>query len=512
MTNLLEGWSLPLDETAQRLLEQAGTYVVRGSVNTSIIPILLAALTTPAIATHSILMEILKNSDNDAFISYVKSKIDDNTYLDDLDIYKQACVEIAREEQIHISDVLILWQIIEKSIPASLLFLSYGIDLRELQNALQEEIGIGQPRKPSGSLRLSREAIPPFAIPEIWRTVFPVILTRNVLTDKLKMIDPYMHSVTLNHLIGELQRIMSTQSNHVILFAGANGSVADVLKYILAYWIGQTEASIPGHPHIPEQLREYKLWEVSLDHFRTLARRRHLSLDTLLEYLKEEAVRRRAILLLTGFENIRRESSVWQKVREALFYPRGACIICVHVYDDIRPSDQELTLGVSTMIPVNAERMDSKRAIYEFIEDYHHSRWKAQGYTIAEDAFDSLFGLEKGIWISHRRKTWPYLGIDLVDDCIGTAQRGTRSVLNLARDAREAINDVLTKEAPFVSDATREQFSSLLEEIKQRIELLSQGAVLLQQNNLTVVTQALIEAQLFCRNNSEFHYPGIRPW
>jgi hypothetical protein len=283
---------------------------------------------------------------------------------------------------------------------------------------------------------------------------------------------------------------------------------------MLAYWIGQTESSIPKNPYIPEQLRGYELWEVSLEYFRSFSRRRRISLDILLDYLKREAARRRAILLLTGFENIRRESSIGRRVQEALIDPKGACIICLHIYDDVRPSDRELTLGISTMTPVQPVPMNTKRSVYEFIEDYHRPRWKAEGYTIADDTFDSLFALEPGIWISHRRKTWPYLGIDLVDDCIGTAKRGSRSVRNLARDAREAINDVLTREvrSDAVSADVQKQFAPTLEAVQQRIELLRDNPTLPQRDNLTIVTQALIEAQLFCRNNSEFHYPGVRPW
>jgi hypothetical protein len=305
---------------------------------------------------------------------------------------------------------------------------------------------------------------------------------------------------------------MSTQNNRVVLFAGANGSVADVFKYMLAYWIGQSKASIPENPHIPEQLRGYELWEISIDYFRNFSRRRRIAFEVLLEYLKDESVQRRAIVLLTGFESIRRDSSVWRRVRDMLANPRGACIICSHIYEGAKPLDHDLTLGSSNMIPVHAERKDTKSLVYDFIDDYHQPRWKAGGYTIADDTFDSLFVLEPGIWISHRRKTWPYLGVDLVDDCIGTAKRGSRAIRNVARDAREAINDVLTRETLFVSDTTREQFSDTLEAVRSHIELLCQDSTLPLQNDLTVVTQALVEAQLFCRNNSEFHYPGVRLW
>jgi hypothetical protein len=170
------------------------------------------------------------------------------------------------------------------------------------------------------------------------------------------MIDPIMHTVTRGHLIDELEDTVEMQRNRVILFAGPNGSVASVLKYMLAYWIGQSEASIPPDPNVPEALRGYKLWEVSIEHFRNFSRRRRIALDRLLEYLKEEAVHRRAILLLTGFENIRRERSVWARIRDVLSFSDGACIICSHVYaDGIKPSDRELTLESSNMIPVHAE-------------------------------------------------------------------------------------------------------------------------------------------------------------
>lgn len=511
-TKLLEGWSPALDETAERLLKQAERYVPPEATNTGVIPILLAALTTSNIASHAILQEFI-DSYSIAFIAYVKSKMNDSEYEDNLEIYKQACGEIAKEEDILISDALILWQIIEKSVAATLLFQTYGIDLHELQNALQEEVGIGQQRAPSGSLQPLREPIPPLVVPEIWRNISPVVLTDNVLRGSLKMIDPIMHTVTRGHLIDELEDIVGMQRNRVVLFAGPNGSVVSVLKYMLAYWIGQSEASIPPDPNVPEVLRGYKLWEVSIEHFRNFSRRRRIALDRLLEYLKEEAVHRRAILLLTGFENIRRESSVWARIRDVLSFSDGACIICSHVYaDGIKPPDRELTLGSSNMIPVHAEQMAEKSIFDKFIDDYHRARWVARGYMIADDTFDSLFELERGIWISHRRKTWPYLGIDLVDNCISTAERGERAINYLARDAREAINNVLTREAYIVGEELREEFAATLKATQERIELLCQNPTLPQANNLTVVTQALIEAQLFCRNNSEFHYPGIRPW
>jgi hypothetical protein len=512
MMTLLDGWSHPLDDAARRLLQHANDYVQPGTASTSIIPILLAALTTPNTATYSILKETADRAGGGSFIPYIESKLDDTAYIDDLEIYKQACMEVAREEHIRISDVLILWQIFEKNLPASRLFQSYGIDTHELQNVLQEEMGLGQTHTSTSSSQAVREAIPPLAIPEIWRHITSIVLTDRVLKNKLEKIDPYMHSVTQGHLMGVLEHIMSTQNNRVVLFAGANGSVADVFKYMLAYWIGQSKASIPENPHIPEQLRGYELWEISIDYFRNFSRRRRIAFEVLLEYLKDESVQRRAIVLLTGFESIRRDSSVWRRVRDMLANPRGACIICSHIYEGAKPLDHDLTLGSSNMIPVHAERKDTKSLVYDFIDDYHQPRWKAGGYTIADDTFDSLFVLEPGIWISHRRKTWPYLGVDLVDDCIGTAKRGSRAIRNVARDAREAINDVLTRETLFVSDTTREQFSDTLEAVRSHIELLCQDSTLPLQNDLTVVTQALVEAQLFCRNNSEFHYPGVRLW
>ena len=468
MNTLLKGWNTPLDRKAELLLESAEEHAKNKNTSAGILHILLAAFNNPDVTAYSIMRKVTDKY-SQLLIRDMENKIQGgDSSTRDLDIYKLACSEIAREEHIQISDVLILWQITEKSVDVSLLFQSHGIDLYELQSALREEVGIGQRTEPIPTFRPLREAIPALAIPEIWRNIHPVFLTSKVLTaTPLEQIDSAMHSVTGNSLIGALVQTRTIQSDCIVLFAGANGSEIDVIKYLLAYWIGLAESSIPGNPNIPDQLSGYQLWEVSMNRFRDLSRRRRLSLDALLEYIKGEAVRHKAILLLTDFENVRRDSDVGRRIREQLSYPDGACIICCHRYDDVRPSDLDLTLGLKNVLPVDAQRMDTGTQLNEFIEDYHRSRWERQGYTIDNNTFKSLFTLEKGIWIFRRRKTWPYLGIDLVDNCITTAKGGSRHIRNVARDARIAISDILAKEAPSVDDTIRAEFALELEEIQE---------------------------------------------
>ena len=515
MSMEFEGRNLPLSDSALHLLRSAGKYVNDETTEISIWHILLIALTDPETPAYHILRRDIEDERLESLVTHVKNRVQEpaGSHIGNLGIYIQACSEVAREEyHIEINDTLILWQILQKNLSVSSLFLSHGIDSHQLQQSLQETTTLRQSTEPLSLFRSARETIPALAIPEIWRNVTPIYLTRDIFdSTPLEQINPNMHSVTRDSLAAALNSILTLQRDCVVMFAGPNGSAIDFIEYLLAYWIGQTESPLAGQPRTLDLLSGYELWKVSLTRFLDLVRRRRLPIDLLLNYLKQEAGQHKAILLLTDLESVPYDGLATGKIRKQLSQPDDACIIGVYKYSSVKRSEEEWKFGLDNAIPVSAENMEDKTQVYEFIHEYHAARWAKQGYTVDDQTFDSLFALEKGVWVFHKRKTWPYLGIDLVDDCIRSVQKGKQSIRDMALDARIAIRNILTKEALKIKDVLRAELEPTLQAAQERIEALCDKQDLPVEGEYTVISQAMMEVQLFCRNNSEYHFPGIHP-
>src|SRR5437763_3549271 len=138
--------NLPLGETAQHLIESAEKHVKDETIRINIWHILLAALTDPEITAYHILKGNIDENRYQSLISHVENRAQDPSsgHTLSLNIYIQACSEVAKEEYIEINDTLILWQIVQKNLGVSSLLLSHGIDSRQLQQALQDAISIHQ--------------------------------------------------------------------------------------------------------------------------------------------------------------------------------------------------------------------------------------------------------------------------------------------------------------------------------------------------------------------------------
>jgi len=517
MSALLDLWNTYLDEQALILLQDAQAIAVTQGVETNILHVLFVAATSPKLSVQEILTKnIADEAKLRALVDALQQQMGSDSLHLNLDMYKLACIEAARHRLHHISNVLIVDEIFEKSYAVEQLLRAHNISLIHIREALRVEMETDN--VPPGAVELpqpyiaSAVAKEPVDIREILQQKKVISYNEKAVQfTALEKIDPALHSITCNNLLLNLIRAMRDEK--IVVLIGQNGSVTDQLEMILAYRLKLMGENADASR--AEILAGYKLWHVSLNHLRSLyGRKRRLHPALVLNHLKEEAAKVSAILLITGLETLTQRNAVDRKIKEELSHPDGACILGLYFYSDLKPAKEAWQLGLGDVVTMaEAELFDESSKLSTLVQQYHQPRWKERGYIVDEEAFESLFALEQGIWIDKRRKTFPYLAIDLADDVIFTHRSGEQDVRNLAEDALIALDNLITKEAFAVSKDVRDEFLPTLEAARQRImALYSSPRIWERRSGAIVITQALIEAQLFCRNNSEFHFPGLKPW
>jgi hypothetical protein len=519
MNRILDSWGSHLNEWALLLLQKAEEVAETQGIDVNILHIVFIALTNTTLDANKVITKAIKDEKKLAgLIDEIQNMmVNDALYLS-LDMYRIACIVAAQRNHIQISDALILAQVLEKSYTIERLLLSHDIALYELKRAFQEQANATKALTDAPSFFLpSRASVLEEAdIVELRREVKDIFITQEKLASSvLTKIDDALHSNTFDTLLRGLEKILRENDDALIIFCGQNGSVLDVLEDVLAYRLGLVHLPEGAHsPSTPsEMLSGYRLWKISLNTLRDLYSRNHRFHPAVaLKYVKQEAVKEKAILLLTGLETLSRRSPVDRKIKEQLSHPSGACIMGCYTYYERQPEENEVKLSLDNATIITPEKLNDEMTFRDLTKQYHYARWEEKGYTLDDTTFDSLFILEPGIWIYKQRKTFPYLAIDLADDCAYTLQFGEQHVRNMASDALVALECLLTKEAPQAREEDRERFLKTLEGARERVKGLYAHPTPQRREERTVITQALIEAQLFCRNNSEFHFPGFFPW
>jgi hypothetical protein len=517
MSALLDLWNVYLDEQALMLLQEAQAIAATQEVDTNILHVLFVAATNPRLSVQKILARSIADETKlRTLVDALQQQMGSDSLHLGLDMYKLACIEVARQRLHHISNVLIVDEILAKSYAVEQLLHAHSISLVQIREALRSEMETNN--IPPGAVETPQPYIAsvvakePVNIGEILQQMRVIAYSEQaVQSTVLEKIDSSLHSITCNTLLWELPRAMRDEK--IVVLIGQNGSVADQLEMMLAYRLKLMGEQIDASR--AEMLAGYKLWRVSLNHLRSLyGRKRRLHPALVLNHLKEQAAKVSAILLIRGLETLTQRNAVDRKIKEELSHPDGACILGLYLYYDQKPEKEAWQLGLGeTVTMAEVERYDNSTKLSSLVQRYHQPRWREQGYVVDGQAFSSLFTLEPGIWINKRRKTFPYLAIDLADDGIFTHRAGEQDVRNLAEDALVAFDDLINKEAPTVSQEVRDRFLPTLEAARDRVlALYSSPHIWEKRDGAIVITQALIEAQLFCRNNSEFHFPGLKPW
>lgn len=527
MDTLLETWGSYLSDQALLLLQNARNVADTQKIDVNILHVLFVAFTNKNLNIYKAIKEELKKkgflktdelTKEDTFkdlIQEIQREMESNALYLCLDMYRLACLEAVHDKQIQVSDILILEQILEKSYTVKQLLQTYRI-LPVLKSALQITGKRGKDTfKPPPASTLNANEVKDL-LAQLHLVVTP---PKDAEASSLAKIDNAMYHRTFDTLLQTLDTVVSEKNKKIVMLCGQNGSVFDLdkLESILAYRLAlvqQTERSFLKFPRA-SRLSGYQLWHLSLHTLRNVSSdnpRFHPVVA--LRHLKQEATKTRAILLLSELETFSMKSSVDRRLKEQLANPDSACIVGCYRYYDQRPEEQQIRLGLSkdNVAIVFPERLDNRVVFYTLLEDYYRQRRPEQSLIFDRGAFESLFVLEAGTWIYKQRQTVPHLAIDLTDNCASTVAQGPQYVKNVAKDAINALDYLLQVECFETRKEVQEKFFQTLLQARERIRALLKNPVPETFHGKIVITQTLIEAQLFSQSNSEFHFPGLFPW
>jgi hypothetical protein len=522
MDTLLEIWGLHLNEQALRLLQNAKMVADTQQMNVNIFHVLFVALTDTTLSVYRKFTEIFKNTglvSEDVLgkderikglILEVQTQMAKDSLSSSLDMCRLACMETALEQQVHVSDTLIIEQIIDKSYRVRRILQREQL-LLSMRLALQDKEKSSGPalqRTPSGPLN-AQEAR------EIFEKVTVVSPAReDPDASLLTRLDEALHHSTFDKLLGTLTDILSEGRQKLLMLCGQHGSVFDQgkLEKILAYRLA-TEVGERGSAQ-SVLLEGYQLWQLSLHTLRALyAANPRFHPVLALKHLKLEARAKQAVLLLTELETVSTRSSVDRGIKDQLTNLDDTCVVGCYKYYDRRPDEQELLLGLSreNVSIVYPDRQPDLPQLQQWIEEHYRQQHPGQPVSLAPDALASLLHLEPGIWMCKQRKAFPSLSLDVLDGCLA-ALKEPFSLQSQAREALSALQDLLDTESRRTPEGVRQQFQGILWQAREHMQELIRSPQPEIRQGKVVITQALIEAQIFNRSICEFHFPGHFPW
>jgi hypothetical protein len=525
MDTLLEIWGLHLNEQALRLLQNAKMVADTQHMNVNIFHVLFVALTDTTLSVYRKFTDIFKDAgllSEDVLgkdvrikglILEVQTQMANDTLSSNLDMCRLACMETALERQVHISDTLIIEQIIDKSYRVRRILQREQL-LLSMRAALQDREKSSGPalqRTPSGPLN-AQEAR------EVLERVAVVSSTREDPGGSfLTRLDEALHRNTFDELLGTLTRMLSEGRQKLLVLCGQHGSVFDQgkLEKILAYRL-----AAKGEERGTAQsvlLGGYQLWQLSLHTLRALyAANPRFHPVLALKHLKREARVKQAVLLLTELETVSTRSSVDRGIKDQLTNLDDTCVVGCYKYYDRRPHEQELLLGmsredVSIVYPDRQPDLSQLQQLQQWIEEYYRQQHPGQPMSLAPGALESLLYLEPGIWMCKQRKAFPSLSLDVLDGCLA-ALKEPLSLQSQAREALSALQELLDTESQETPERVRLRFQEILRQAREHMHELIRSPVPEIRQGKVVITRALIEAQIFNRSVCEFHFPGHFPW
>lgn len=527
MDTLLDIWGLHLDEQAMRLLQNARMVADTQQLDVNILHVLFVALTDSSLSVYRRFTEAFKSAEllsegsllEDGRIKRltqeVQTQMARGALHSSLDMCKLACMETALEQEIHITDLLIVEQIIEKSYSVRRVLQRERI-LAVMSNALYSSA------RSSRSLGVKRTPSGPLNAQEVEQILERVTVVTPASEDShgsfLTRLNEALHRSTFDYLLRTLTRMLGERGRRILMLCGRDGSVFDQerLKKILAYRLTSEVPAEQGEEQTqPVLLSGYQLWQLSLHTLRAMyTANPRLHPVRALEHLKQAARERRAVLLLTGLETMSDRNSLDRGIKERLTDQENTCVVGCYTYYDRPPDEQELRLGLgSTDVTVLfPEAQPDFEQIHHWLEDYYQQRHPERSIHLAPDALESLLVLEPGIWIYKQRTAFPSLSLEILDGCLAVLEGESVHLRQLAEGALTTLQDLLERESQEAPEGVRKQFQGVLHQACERMQgLIGNPGAQSEQGNI-IITRALVEAQVFSRNACEFHFPGRFPW
>lgn len=489
--------------TFERLLEQAQQIAQTEAQPFDTLHILLAAL-SPADGRAFALDLSIDTHTLNRLIGYIKVELRLLSSSKDIsdgktgELNQSSAFWTQRAEEYHLilNDALILQTILSKDARArQILSIWLDVDhiIKVLETLLEQE---------------KRQVFLPVESDEEFHRFYGLISYQQAEV----VIDRDMHDVEMNNFLNILGAVATQGSEDFVVVSGQHGSPLKDLANVLAYRL--------EHEHfigVRTPLNSYKkVYDVNIDKLRLLATQPGYDVGSpgkIFKRIKRQAVAEHAIIILTHFQkmsNKKKSDPIGEAIKFELADPGDAVIAGFFEYEQNRPSNIEVTLNLSNARIVGIDSYDREKTLL-FLNQYYFPRWKSEGYTFAEDAFDSIITLEPGAWIDKRRKTLPYLAAGLGNDTILTTSGGKKHIKDVADCAWTCLNKLLTLEQPKADPSLLLQFDETLKQAEQDILWLRQHFTLEKVNNTESLTRAHVITQLICHNDSEFHYPGFAP-
>lgn len=484
-----------------RLLERI-TNMGQREENFNMLHILHAALNnsiTPRLGVTEVLEEIIGNSNKYNRLrrlieTMIAHPLSDLPLLENnvpINAWKERWANKAQEQNVDITDIFIVWEVIESNTLIIDLITRYcGIDSSiktDLRNKCERELPVDP------------------IISQARELLRPVMYDANPNV----CIDSRMHPLEMSQFLSALGR--ARIARELVVVYGPHGSPIDDMVAILA-----ARLEIGGFKGQQQALQDYRrVLHVQIDEVEALLGLGKSSQDmvAVLERIKEEAVRQRAILLFTQPEHLLGASSASAIIQASLANLGGALAFARYALHEKVPTHQnvrdDFTLGLARTLPVRIAASDTQQT-KEFIKKYYRPRWEQEGYTFTEDAFDSVIALEPGAWIAKERKTLPHLAVGLGWDTLQTALDGDEAILATAQGALKEF--AALRQQGQVRTDLRPIFQPVLDQAEKEIQqLLKKPTPEVITGNVRRLTRAHVIAQLINHNESEFHYPGFYP-
>jgi hypothetical protein len=505
-----------LEHSAQRLLERAREQVQAGQA-LDVMHVALAALAAPGddatdplpalaamraggidVATFDTLLrvELRVNAQPASAADGISDELRASAAL-----WRQR----AAERNLRVTDTLVLWAIMADENAVSQRVRALNGDRAAMLQVLESQLLPVVPETLASDWRKMGQRVVPASLAAADALAYAEAATLTwiaVPTPELRF--KRMHAVLMANLLNVLG---SAETPDIVLLEGRNGTPLDSASLVLAERLVSGEVFTDQRARLNQYHRVNRL---SLESVRRLA---HIpdkpAPQDVLQMAMQQAVEDQAILVLEHMEALERDNPVDAGLLAQLANGGDALVLGLFEQPEREDVPVDAALGLENIRQVPA-REYSVTQTQALLREYYIPQWETQGFTFSEDAFDSVIKLEPGAWIELKRKTLPYLAVGLGRDAMQTVKEGRALVLDTARMALDALNE-LRQEWATTEERVREQFADVLAEARRDIEGLIANPDIRMENGRRVITRAHVVAQLICPNDSEFHYPGHAP-
>lgn len=506
----------PLEHSAQRLLERAREQVQAGQA-LDVMHVTLAALLTPngdgSDQVPAIVATRAGGLDAKALETVLRVELrvhaQPATTVDGVSDELRACVALwrqkAAEGNLRVTDALVLWAVLADDNSVSQRVRAMNGDRAAMLHVLESQMQPVVPETQANEWRKMGPRVVPASLsgPDALAYEEAVGLT-GIAVPTPDLHFKRMHAVLMANLLNVLG---STETPDIVVLEGRNGTPLHSAALVLA------ERLIAGEVFTEQRARLSQYHEVHRLNMETV---RHLANladkpapQDVLQMAMQQAVEDQAVLVLDHMEALERDNPVDIGLFAQLANPGDALVLGLFELPERDEVPVDVALGLENIRQVPAREYSAMQT-QALLREYYIPLWETQGFTFTQEAFDSVIALEPGAWIELRRKTLPYLAVGLGRDAMQTVKEGRALVLDTARMALDALNE-LRHEWATTEERIREQFTDVLAEARRDIEALIANPDVQVENGRRVITRAHVVAQLICPNDSEFHYPGHAP-